>query len=191
MYEQFRPIFTTSFFSLEEASVKKGSKGEPYYRLTGTDSVISCILDEDDKFIMVKQYRPSLGMFTIETPAGGIELSETPIEAAKREVHEEAGLCCPLISVGKNFMLMMNRTNIKHHLFFGMMPDKIHNFKPEPGVEVVRIPRIDLLKMAIEGEYIQLGAIGLLNLAGGILGINMWVDPYYIIENAFKNQIAK
>ena len=167
---------------------KSGTSAEPYYRLAGIDSVISYILDQEDRFVMVRQYRPNLEMYTLESPAGGVEAGEAPLAAMQREIFEESGLLCPLLAVGDSFRLMMNRTNIKDYLFFGMFPEETPGFIAEPGIEVHRIPRSKLLQMALRGEYLQLGALGLLQLAGGILNVDMWRSSYEAIEEAFLQQ---
>jgi len=179
-------VFTTRFFSLEEAVPIGVRPDEPYYRLSGVDSVISCVLDQEDQFLMVRQYRPNLEIYTLESPAGGVEVGESPLAAMQRELSEETGLRCPLLPVGDSFRLMMNRTNIKDYLFFGMLPEIIPGFTGEPGIEVHRVPRSELLQMALRGEYLQLGALGLLQLVGGILNVDMWRSKYEEIEEAFS-----
>ncbi len=181
----FKPVFTTRFFTLEEALAKHGVTNESYYRIVGVDSVISCVLDQQDRFVMVRQYRPNLEMYTLESPAGGVEAGETPLAAMQREISEECGLRCALLAVGDSFRLMMNRTNIKDHLFFGMTPKKTVGFTTEPGIEVHRIPRSELLQISLQGGYLQLGALGLLQLVGGILNVDMWRSSYEAIEEAF------
>ena len=134
---------------------------------------------------MVRQYRPNLEMHTLETPAGGVEAGESPLTAMKREIFEETGLRCPLLPVGDSFRLMMNRTNIKDYLFFGMFPEETQSYSAEPGIEVRRVPRSELLQLALSGEYLQLATLGLLQLVGGVLCVDMWRSPYDAIEEAF------
>ena len=148
--------------------------------------MISCVLDQEDQFVMVRQYRPNLEMYTLESPAGGVEAGDTPLAAMQREIFEETGLRCLLLPVGDSFRLMMNRTNIKDYLFFGMFPEKMSGLSAEAGIEVQRVPRSELLKMALRGEYLQLGALGLLQLVGGILNLDMWRSTYEEIESAFS-----
>ena len=168
--------------------VKGGQSNEPYYRLTGVDSVISCILDRSDRFVMVRQYCPNLEMFTIESPAGGVELGEPPLIAVQREILEESGLRCALLPVGTSFRLMMSRTNIKDFLFFGMLPEEMKGFVAEPGIEVHRIPRSELFEITLRGGYLQLGTLGLLQLVGGMLSVDMWRSSYEAIEKAFLQE---
>ena len=54
----------------------------------------ACILPltDDDKVLMVRQYRYALKEELWELPAGKLEKDEDPFEAAKRELEEECGL---------------------------------------------------------------------------------------------------
>jgi 8-oxo-dGTP pyrophosphatase MutT (NUDIX family) len=187
MYQPFNPILKTRFFSLEEALPQEKNSGDPYYRITGVDSVISCILDQSDNFILIRQYRPNLEMFTLESPAGGIEKTESPIQAMQREILEETGLRCALLPIGRDFRLMMNRTNIRDHLFFGMLPQKVVGYVPEAGIELIRVPRLELFDMTLCGEFLHLATLGIMQLAGGILKIDMWHSPYDRIEASFQS----
>ena len=117
MYGPFQPAFNTPFFVIEEAHPFHEKDVHPYYRLTSQNSVICCLLTEDDQFVMVEQFRPNLGLTTLETPAGSIDDNETPLDAARREILEETGFESPLSPLGHKFSLMMNRTNI-YDIFF-------------------------------------------------------------------------
>ncbi len=50
------------------------------------------VKDNKNNFYLVKQWRYPINKETIEFVAGGVELKETPLQAAKRELHEELGM---------------------------------------------------------------------------------------------------
>jgi len=185
VWYDFKKIFSTEYFSVEEGSPEQTNE-DPYYRISAADSVVSFILDKEDRFVMVRQYRPNLNKFTLESPAGGVDPGESPMDAMRRELVEEVGLTCPLLPLGGVFRLMMNRTSIGDHIFFGMFPKEIDEFVPEDGIEVQYINRSDLLALTLSGEYVQLAGLGLLHLVSGVLTINMWSSPLAEIERAFR-----
>ena len=48
-------------------------------------------LDAEGRMLCVRQERRAIGGFTVEVPAGLIDEGEEPLEAARRELQEEAG----------------------------------------------------------------------------------------------------
>jgi len=56
-------------------------------------AVAIAALDPDDRIMMIHQYRHALGRRLWELPAGLLDVAgEDPLETARRELHEEAGL---------------------------------------------------------------------------------------------------
>ncbi len=49
---------------------------------------------DDGRLLMVRQYRNALDRYTLEIPAGGLNPNEPTMEAAARELEEEAGYVC-------------------------------------------------------------------------------------------------
>ena len=56
------------------------------------DAVTVLALNAQGEMLLVRQHRPAIGTVTVEAPAGLIDEGETPEEAARRELQEEAGL---------------------------------------------------------------------------------------------------
>jgi 8-oxo-dGTP pyrophosphatase MutT (NUDIX family) len=56
-------------------------------------AVAVLVLNDRDEVLLIRQYRQALGMFLFETPAGLLDIpSENPLDAAQRELAEEAGV---------------------------------------------------------------------------------------------------
>ncbi len=76
--------------SIEDVELPNGkvSKRE-IVRHPGAVAVIG--LTEEDKLVLVKQFRKALEKTIYEIPAGKLEQGEEPLESAKRELKEETG----------------------------------------------------------------------------------------------------
>ncbi len=67
--------------------------GQPCKREIIEHSGGACVLyEEDNKILLVRQYRYAYGESLYEIPAGKLEKGEDPILAAARELEEEAGV---------------------------------------------------------------------------------------------------
>lgn len=64
---------------------------EPYYVLEFPNWCNVVLVTEDEKIVLVKQYRHAIQQTTIELPGGVIDANENAEQAAIREVQEETG----------------------------------------------------------------------------------------------------
>ncbi len=72
---------------------REGVSIDPFYVLEYPDWVQIVAIDEDDKLILVEQYRHGLEIISLELPTGGMEAQDgDPLSAARRELAEENGL---------------------------------------------------------------------------------------------------
>jgi ADP-ribose pyrophosphatase len=55
-------------------------------------AVVVVALDEEERVALVTQYRHAVGQDLLELPAGTLEPGEDPLETARRELREEAGV---------------------------------------------------------------------------------------------------
>lgn len=65
---------------------------DPYYVLEYPDWVQIVAMDDEDRILLVEQYRHGLGVVSLELPCGAIEPGDDdPLAAARRELAEETG----------------------------------------------------------------------------------------------------
>ena len=172
----YKTSFSTPFFDIEETIDPSNLNDHPYYRLTGCDSVICCAMTNKGEFVMIKQFRPNIDQISLEFPAGGIKKDESPLKAAIREFSEETSMISDFIPLG-DFRLMMNRTNIKEHIFFGINPIEDNTIKKEEGIEVNLVDRNALINLSTNGGYKQLAGLGIIQLASNILKLDILKEP--------------
>jgi 8-oxo-dGTP pyrophosphatase MutT (NUDIX family) len=157
--------------------------------MTGPDSAISCVFDNQSNVLLVSQFRPSLGKYTLEFPAGAVDQGEKPIEAARREIQEETGHSASLFGLGDHFHLMMNRTNIKDYLFAGLLDTSEKVVPRESGINIQWMSRENLLRASLKGDYQQLAGLGIFQLLGGVLGLDMWHARNEAVVDALRNYL--
>lgn len=58
------------------------------------DAVCVVAVDQEDRLLLVRQYRIAAGCVMVEIPAGKLEKDESPEDGARRELKEETG-CIP------------------------------------------------------------------------------------------------
>ncbi len=87
-----KPVFEHALFSLEVQTVEaEGGDTRPALVLHPTDWVNIIALSEDDRALMVRQWRFGRSMETLEIPGGMVDPGEDMLAAARRELLEETG----------------------------------------------------------------------------------------------------
>ncbi|WP_042346211.1 NUDIX domain-containing protein [Bacillus massiliigorillae] len=75
---------------VDDVELPNGEKGKrELIKHPGAVAIIA--ITEDNKIVMVEQYRKALERSIVEIPAGKLELGEEPIVTATRELEEETG----------------------------------------------------------------------------------------------------
>lgn len=67
--------------------------------------------------VLVRQYRPAIGRFLLEVPAGKLDGGEDPLECARRELVEETGYRCERLRKLWTFYTAPGFCNELLHLF--------------------------------------------------------------------------
>jgi ADP-ribose pyrophosphatase len=81
--------FATPWFQILGKTMRQDE--EPYYSLKLPDYAAVVALTEEQRVVIVRQYRPAVEHHTLELPSGLVDAGETPLEAARRELLEETG----------------------------------------------------------------------------------------------------
>ena len=160
-------VFQTEWFSVEQESFDyiESLAGKPYYRINSPDGVIILAMTEADEIILAKQFRPALNQYTLEFPSGAINDSESPQEAATRELYEETGFECKALNCLGKGRIMMNRHNSRDFAFYETGAVKRPNFEGKEDIEVVLVTPTDFKRLVLSGQFEQFPAFALLVLA--------------------------
>ena len=81
------------YLNLKRITLEKPTKetlGYTYFSLP-TDAVFTIGLNQEGKFLLVREYRYPLENYILSCSGGKLEMGEDPLSAAKRELFEETG----------------------------------------------------------------------------------------------------
>ncbi len=130
-------------------------KGHAHREIIEHNGAVAAVaLTEDDKIVMVRQYRYACDRVVLELPAGKIDRGETDPEAAMiRELKEETGY-----SAGKirylgciNPSVAYSEEVIHLYLMTGLTPGQ-QSLDEDEAVEVELLPFEEVYQMAGEGK---------------------------------------
>lgn len=133
-------------------------------RVKFPDSVaVLPVMRSSREVILVKQYRPSIGKWLLEAPAGTLRPGEDPREAAIRELEEEAGLLAgDLEEVGGGYVSPGYSTEfMRLYIAWDPTPSKPRR-EPHEVMEVVRLRLEDTLAMISKGDIVDVKTITLI-----------------------------
>jgi len=161
---------------IEKAKIN-GSDFE-FLKIEENDAVVVLAVI-DDHIILEKQYRPAIGKYIYELPAGHIEIeeNESPINAAIREMQEETGYTPKKVSfLFKGYPMPGTNTAMVYFYLAEDLSEGGANPEADEDISVVKVSLEDAMKMIRSGEIIDLKTIA------GILYY------YYIFKNANRRQ---
>ena len=125
-----------------------------YERVEIKHGASTLAMEENGDVWLVKEWKYAVDRWSIEVVSGGIEPGEDPLETAKRELREEAGLTArewlPLGFVDP-FTTMLYCPN---HLFLarGLEVVEREPEEAEAHMEVMRVPMEQAVRMVLHGE---------------------------------------
>lgn len=150
-----RPVSDNPWFALEEYdAVAPTGVPAAYHLLAFKNVAVGVIpLHEDGTVTLVGQWRFPFARYSWEIPEGGVPKSETPLEGAKRELREEAGL----IAETWRHVLTLELSNASSdELALGFLATGFTLIDKDPdateALTTVRAPFSEALKAAVAGR---------------------------------------
>lgn len=110
-------------------------------------------LTEDNKLVMVRQYRKPADKVMLEVPAGKIDPGEKPLEAAVRELKEETGYTAEKVEFLTQFYPSVGYSEEVLYLYLctRLTPGET-NFDENEAIDIEEVELDRLFKMAMSGE---------------------------------------
>ena len=129
-------------------------------------------VDEQERVLLIRQYRYAAGGYIWELPAGVINPGEPPRDCAARELREEAGVDADDLHHLGTMFATPGFCNERIHLFLGRrLRDASHAHEADEVItEIRRVPMHDALAMIRRGEIVDGKTIAGLHLAAAEIG---------------------
>jgi len=150
-----KEVYSCPFFNVSEVRLQLENGHEfTYYLNDGRDYVV-IIAEQDNKLLMVKQYRYPVKKVQLEFSAGGINKDEDSKDAAYRELLEETGYkACNLKYIGSIQQLVARSGTSGHVYVASQLEDTgtVHLDQTEIGLEHVWVPITEFKQMIRENK---------------------------------------
>lgn len=125
-----------------------------YYSIKPPDYVTALTRTADDKYIILKQYRPAVEDYTFELPSGHVEDGEAPAHAMIRELQEETGCVVRDVNLMRTLIPDTGRLENRLWAFYVNNVEVNGVLSPEEndGIEVHLVTRQKLFEMINSGQ---------------------------------------
>ena len=139
-----------------------GLEVDPYYVLEYPDWINVVAVTDRDEILLIRQYRHGIGQTVLELPSGIVDRSESPSQAARRELLEETGHSVGRLELtgvlSANPATHDNRT----HCFLATGCRSVAAPRPDPteDLELVRLPLAELRDLTLRGGLLQALHVG-------------------------------
>jgi len=141
---------------------------DDYYQVEVPDCCIVYAETPAGEAILERQYKHGPRSVGLSLPAGTIEAGEPPLAAARRELLEETGYVADEWQALGSFTINGNNGGGQAHLFHARGARRVA--EPDSGdleqMEILLMPRAELVAAMLRGEVHMLGAVALISLAG-------------------------
>lgn len=157
-------------FDLDRVSFRapEGEDVKDFYVVSSPSWINVIPLLDDDRVVLIRQYRFGIEGFTLEIPGGMCEGSEDPKIAAERELREESGYdareILPLGWVHPNPAIQHNRC----YTFLARGLERAGPPSPDPdeAFEVEQVPLAEIPAMIADGRITHALVIAAFHLYG-------------------------
>ncbi len=176
-----RFVYDSPWIRVREDRFKHRRGAEGRYAVCGFHRTACGVvaLDADDRVVLVGQWRYPLEAYSWEIPEGGGDITESPFEAMRRELAEEAGLSAQTWEPLCFFHPSNSSTEEEAFLFLAtdLAPTDGHQAEDDEELLVHREPFQDCLQRVLSGEITDgLTVVALLALQARRSGVSAELD---------------
>lgn len=163
-----RTVAQSRFFKVEQVDLEfsNGVKRE-FERMAGSGrgAVMIVALTHDKHFLLIKEYSAGTHSYQLGFPKGLIDPGETPIEAANRELQEEAGFKAQTYTPLKQLAMAPTFFDAHMHVLIaeGLSESHLEGDEPEP-LEVIKWSLDDMQSLLDREDFCEARSVAALML---------------------------
>ena len=149
-----KPIFDSGYFTVyeDEVEIKTGEKRK-YYSAIRIPAVSVFPLGDNGEIYLIKEYRYLHEGYILEAVAGTMDKGEAPLQTAKRELLEEAGIkASKWHDLGKSIAAGSFITWTQHLFVARSLSFTKQMLEESEDISVVKMKFEDALEKVISGE---------------------------------------
>lgn len=166
-----RPLAETRLFRVEGVDLRFANGAEvTFERLRGSrhGAVIVAALTDEREFVLISEYACGTERYELGLPKGRIDDGETPVEAASRELMEEAGFGARRLTRLNELTMAPTYSGQRTHLVLAesLYPARLPGDEPEP-LEVSLLPMAELDELAASGDCSEARSLAAMFLVRG------------------------
>ena len=152
---------TSGLFELRDDRIRFPDGSEALYTvITNPDSCFVVPYFDNGDTMLVRQWRHAWNISSWEVPAGTSDHGEDPLECARRELAEETGLVATRytsLGVVRGAAIL---TGLAHlYLAQGLTESERKPETYEQDMEVLRLPFVDAMDAALDGQIVHSGSV--------------------------------
>ncbi len=140
---------------VDHVVTSSGHEIEEFHVVDTRNWVAVLALTDDNRVVLVEQYRHGLGRISLELPAGVIDSGETPQQTAERELREETGYVADEWQLLSDVSTEPSRHTTRAVFFFASRARRVG----EPTLEASEDIRVKLLEAGALLEEVDRGGI--------------------------------
>ncbi|MGN1031875.1 MAG: NUDIX hydrolase [Intestinibacter sp.] len=149
-------IYTGKTVSLRVDTVEVPNKGYQKREIVEHNGVAAIIaITEDNKIILVRQYRKSIEDVVLEIPAGKLELNENPRECAMRKLRQKTGYSAESFKLIHKFYPSVGFSNQMIFIYLASNLEKCEDKSDDQQIMVEEIDFEEVYKMVLNNEIID------------------------------------
>ncbi len=153
-------LINTKLFDVDELSVSYADKNDTFHGVYVKSAVVVLTLTDNRELFLTKQHRHIKDKIYLELVSGMIEDGEDPLEAAKRELEEEAGIKAlkwtrlSKVEIGSSIFDWDFNYYLAYELNFTMQKLDLSE-----DIEIIKMPLDEAVNKIYSGEIVKLSTI--------------------------------